>query len=310
MKLSGVTKLILTASFANTTVLAFAPNTFRISPFDINTCTAPSTDSCTHIDKRPAVFKSIFHTSSSSLALSSKPENEGGFFSDISINPIYAAFYIIFNSVAFYMVTTEAPGASQSLIDKYIADPLHPGLGSSLFETIFNMLGLIGIPFACLIMPGAKGQKLNPTPFLFGSAAAGYGSMGFVMMTRKPVTSVDKDELGWFTKNVLENKIFNWVIFIALVNTYIISGAGEGLITDFSGTFQEFLTMIKGSALATVSTVDLSILCLTGASLIPEDLERRGIDDKGKAYAIAASTLLLPTAGLALYAALRPTLKE
>jgi hypothetical protein len=37
-------------------------------------------------------------------------------------------------------------------------------------------------------------------------------------------------------------------------------------------------------------------------------LERRGVDDKGKAYAIAAATLLVPAVGVALYSALRPSL--
>lgn len=172
---------------------------------------------------------------------------------------------------------------------------------------------------ACLIMPGAKGQKFNPTPFLFGSAAAGYGSLGLFMMTRTPGikeenSNTNTNELGWFTKNVLENKIFNWLLVAALANTYLITGAGEGLLMDAGATFGDFQNFISQSALGFVSTVDLTILCLTGASLVPEDLERRGVfvggEDKGKAYAIAASTLLVPALGLALYSALRPPLLD
>ena len=177
---------------------------------------------------------------------------------------------------------------------------------------------------ACLIMPGAKGQKVNPTPFLFGSCAAGYGSLGLFMMTRTPNLNINANvnesnneselELGWFTKNVLENKIFNWLLVAALANTYLITGAGEGLLTDAGVVFGDFQNFISQSALGFVSTVDLTILCLTGASLVPEDLERRGVfvggvgEGKGKAYAIAASTLLVPGLGLALYSALRPPL--
>lgn len=249
------------------------------------------------------------------MAQSSETESDkdggvGGFFSDLTINPIYAAFYLAFLSVATYATMTETPGASQDLINRFVADPLHPGFGSSLFESEWNLIGLVGLPLACVIMPGAKGQKLNPTPFLFGSVFAGYGSLGPFIITRKPVTSVDKDDLGWFTENVLENKIFNWALFLALANAYAISGAAGSLLNDFGGTFNEFFGMIQGSALGTATTADFSILCLTGASLIPEDLERRGMKDETKAYAIAASTLLLPAAGLALYAALRPALDE
>jgi hypothetical protein len=237
-------------------------------------------------------------------------EQEQGLFSNITLNPTYTIAYLIFFSVATYMTTTETPGASQEIIEKFIANPLHPNIGSSLFEVIFNTLGLIGLPLACLIMPGSKGQRFNPTPFLFGSAAAGYGSLGLFMMTRKPVTSVSGKDLGWFTRNVLENKLFNWLLVLALANIYWITGAGESLYMDASGTLDEFRQLIGGSALGFVSTVDLTILCLTGVSLIPEDLERRGVfkEELSKAYAVAASTLLLPAVGLALYTALRPSL--
>ena len=72
--------------------------------------------------------------------------------------------------------------------------------------------------------------------------------------------------------------------------------------------------MISGSALGTATTVDTTILTLVGASLVPADLERRGCfaeeGEKGIAYAIAASTILVPGVGLALYSALRPSLEE
>jgi len=236
---------------------------------------------------------------------------EEGLFSNITLNPFYTIAYLIFFSAATYMSTTETPGASQEIIENFIADPLHPNIGSSLFEVVFNTLGLIGLPLACLIMPGAKGQRCNPTPFLFGSAAAGYGSLGLFMMTRKPVTDVESEkDLGWFTRNVLENKVFNWALVVALANVYYITGAGESLLVDPSKTLQEFQEVIGASALGFVSTVDLTILCLTGASLVPEDLERRGVfrDEPAKAYAVAASTLLFPAVGLALYSALRPRL--
>lgn len=256
----------------------------------------------------PSSFLISNGTTKSTLKLSSKSTEGEGFFDDLTINPFYASLWILFVSVATYFSATEVSGASQGLIESFIADPLHPNFGSSLFETEWNAIGLVGLPLATLIMPGAKGQKLNPTPFLFASSLAGFGSLGIFMMTR---TSIDATDLGWFTKNVLENKIFNFALFLLLANAYIISGAGQAMVTDPVGTLVEFKNMIGGSALGTATTVDFSILCLTGASLIPEDLKRRGVDvdnNVGKVYGIAASTLLLPAAGMALYSALRPKL--
>jgi len=248
------------------------------------------------------------------LSAQKNTDAEGGFFSDLTIQPGYAAFYLTFLSVATYMSLNEASGASQTLINNFLADPVNPGFGSSLFETVWNAIGLIGLPLACLIMPTAKGQKLNPTPFLFASMFAGYGSLGIFMTTRKnddssSIINIEED-LGWFTKNVLENKIFNWVLVAFFTLTYVNSGAAQALVTDFGGTFTEFKEMISGSALGTTSSVDFMILCLTGATLVPEDLKRRGVDDAAKANVIAASTVLVPAVGLALYTALRPSLEK
>jgi len=286
-------------------VTAFTPNRVNIA------LTSPISIQTTSIT--PKSFSRINEIQKSPLSLSSESTEGEGFLTNLTINPLYASLWAVFLSVATYMSVTEASGASQTLIESFIADPLHPGFGSSLFETEWNAIGLVGLPLATLIMPGAKGQKLNPTPFLFASSLAGFGSLGIFMMTRKPVPSVDPDDLGWFTKNVLENKIFNAVLFLVLANAYLISGAAQGMLADPVGTFTEFKNMIGGSALGTATTVDFSILCLTGASLIPEDLKRRGVDvenNAAKVYAIAASTLLLPAAGLTLYSALRPQLAD
>lgn len=260
-------------------------------------------------------FPSTFtHLSAQKITDAEGKDGEGGFFSDLTIQPGYAAFYLTFLSVATYMSINEASGASQTLINNFLADPVNPGFGSSLFETVWNAIGLIGLPLACLIMPTAKGQKLNPTPFLFASMFAGYGSLGIFMTTRKnddssSIINIEED-LGWFTKNVLENKIFNWVLVAFFTLTYVNSGAAQALVTDFGGTFTEFKEMISGSALGITSSVDFMILCLTGATLVPEDLKRRGVDDAAKANVIAASTVLVPAVGLALYTALRPSLEK
>mmetsp|Transcript_27071 Transcript_27071/g.40051 ORF Transcript_27071/g.40051 Transcript_27071/m.40051 type:complete len:300 (-) Transcript_27071:126-1025(-) len=255
------------------------------------------------------------------LELQAQPtdeSNDEGFLSNLTINLNYAIPYAVFFALGGYCSATEPMGASNDIIMQFIADPINPGTGSSVFEAVFNTLGLIGVPMACLLMPGNKSkevpQKFSAAPFLFGSAAAGYGSLGLYMMTRKPVPSIDSDDLGWFTKNVLENKIFNVVVVAAFANIWITTGAAVDIATDASGAITAFIHFISGSALGFVSSVDLLILCLTGASLVPEDLARRGVDvdgeDKGKALAIAASTLLVPALGLAVYAALRPSLDD
>lgn len=243
------------------------------------------------------------------LASNDNDQEKNGFLSNLKINPPYALAYFFFISLAAYMNSVEPVGASQAIIEKFIEDPTLPGV-NELFVSEFNLLGLIGLPMACLVMPGSKGQSLPAPPFLFLSSLAGYGSLGIYMSTRKTPDVNDNLELGFVTRNILENKIFNWLVVALVSSTFIVSGAIPALLNDSQSLFAGYFDTITSSALGFVSTVDLTILCLTAASLIPEDLERRGVTDGNKAIAIAASTLLLPGLGASLYCALRPNLSE
>jgi len=252
---------------------------------------------------------SLSPTSSTSLRAKGEfvEEESTGIFSDIQINAPYAIPYIGFLAFGYAMTTMEAPGASQVILEKFLADPVNPGV-NELFATIFNLLGLAALPFACLTMPGAKGQKPPLVPFLLGGVFAGYGSIGIAMSTRKEVTVVNEEDLGWVTKNVLENKIFNWAMVALAASVFVSTGVLSGLAADAGGQIQGYTELFQSSAIVSASSCDLAILTVTAASLIPEDLKRRGFDDSGKAAAIAASTVFLPIFGAILYCALRPKL--
>jgi hypothetical protein len=130
------------------------------------------------------------------------------------------------------------------------------------------------------------------------------------MSTRKVVTEVSKSDLGWVTSNVLENKIVNWIVVALAFSTFYSTGLLAGMLSDPAGQIQGYMDLFSSTAICSASSCDLAILTMTAASLIPEDLKRRGMDDSGRAYAIAASTLLLPVVGSTIYCALRPSLPE
>ena len=130
------------------------------------------------------------------------------------------------------------------------------------------------------------------------------------MSTYKSVTDVTNADLGWVTKNVLENKIFNWAVVLLALNTFYVTGLFSGMLSDAAAEIQGYADLFSSAAICSASSVDLVILTLTMASMIPDDLKRRGVEDSGKAKAIAASTLLLPVVGSTIYCALRPSLPE
>lgn len=235
---------------------------------------------------------------------------QSGFLTDVSINPPYAIAFVTFLAFAFYRSFNELDGASTQILEGFFADPLNPGC-NELFVTIFNLLGLYFVPLACLLMPGAKGQKFPATPFVLASMLGGYGFLGPYMITRtSSFETVNKSDLGWFTANVLENKTVNWILAAVIASAYISSGCISALLDDPNKLLSGYAQLFSETAIASASTMDFVILTLVAASMIPEDLARRGVKGGFTPYTIAALTLLLPGVGAGLYCALRPELEE
>lgn len=240
----------------------------------------------------------------------SDSDDSPGFLSGIKINPPYAVAYVLFLGYAYVRTGAEVEGASFEVLNQYIADPLNPGF-NELFITVFNLLGLYVAPIACLLMPGAKNQKLPATPFILGSMFGGYGAVGPYAFTRTPDPSpVTRADLGWFTANVLENKLFNYFILAAFTSAYITSGALASFISDPGQLIQGYGDMFSETAIVSASSMDFLILTISAASFIPEDLSRRGYEGELDPKVIAALTAVLPGVGVALYCALRPALDE
>ena len=168
-------------------------------------------------------------TTSSSLHQASKDDaslDNVSWFDGLTINPVYLIPYLGFLVFAVHATQSEALGASQAVLDQFLADPVHPANVNPLFATVFNLIGLIPIPLTCLLMPSAAQQRLPAAPFLAASAAMGYGALGPYVMTRQANTddSVTQQDLGWFTANVWENKIFNWFMVAVSFSSLITTG--------------------------------------------------------------------------------------
>ena len=109
----------------------------------------------------------------------------------------------------------------------------------------------------------------------------------------------------------MEKRIVHGGIFLVGLSSLFTTSLIPGLVSDFDGQVQGCIDLFQSTSLVTTSTADSTAMTIAAASLIPEDLERRGIQDDGKANLIAGATLLLPgVIGSTLYCALRPKLQE
>ena len=228
----------------------------------------------------------------------------------VRINPPYAVAYVLFLAYAYLRSSSEPEGASMEILQKFLANPQNPEGVNELFVTVFNLLGLYAAPIACLLMPGARRQGLPAAPFVLGSMLGGYGALGIYASARTPDPSPSsRGDLGWFTSNVLENKVFNWLVVLASLSTFVTSGALGALVADPAGLIGGYGEMMDAT-IVSVSSLDFAILTVSAASFVPEDLSRRGYRGGVAPVWIAASTVLLPVVGVALYCALRPGLDE
>lgn len=259
------------------------------------------------LDNVPMVSSS---QSPTNMAMSSGANEDDGGMDNFQVNPLFAALWAGFFLFGVVQTAGEGVGAgtpSGDLIQIYAANPAKPDL-NELFVAVFNLLGLAPLAAASLLMPDAKFQKLSATPFLFASAAFGYGALGPYVTTRVPVTEVYQSDLGWFTRNVLENKFFSAALVVLGATIY--APLIGPMVADASTVIDGFVDLTSQAAVAFVSSFDLAIITFTLSTLVAEDMERRGIENKNVVTAISASTLLLPIFGALLYCALRPSIPE
>mmetsp|Transcript_28304 Transcript_28304/g.68858 ORF Transcript_28304/g.68858 Transcript_28304/m.68858 type:complete len:422 (+) Transcript_28304:221-1486(+) len=284
----------------------------------------------------------------------------------ININPFYGTLWLGFLMYGIIFSPGEMLNpADTQIIEQLISNPTNSAASTGeminpLFFMVFNGLGLVPLVMAQLVVPqsalvatsssfsssskdgesgSGSGGGLSSVPFVLGSFAAGFGSLGLYLTFRNPPppilenTSDVKDEkllltleeTSWFTRNVLESKFFAVSVVLILSSLFVTSGlfttSSSLSFTDIVDGYQQLASTSK---LATVSSVDLMILTVTAATLIPSDYKLRtqrtggnvdavsGIDGtdltEQQINLLAASTALLPVIGAAIYCALRPSL--
>ena len=194
-----------------------------------------------------------------------------------------------------------------NILNNYIQNPTHPSGVNEIFVCVFDALGIMPMVLSTLIFPQGSKQGLPAAPFCASSAALGFGGLGpYLAFRAPPVESKTQADLAWVTRNILENKIFNILIVGLCVSTLVTTFTDSPAVSEM---WSGYLDVAAQSKLVAVSSVDLVVLTIVGATLIPRDYRLRGGDEK-TGNLIAVATTLLPVLGAALYCAVRPSLPE
>jgi len=229
------------------------------------------------------------------------------------ISFVYGGAWLALLSFGFVFGPGELNDFQESgLLQAIIDNPAAPVGMNPFYYGIFNIFILIPIVLGCTIAPRTNDNGLQAGTPIFLSSFIAYFVMGPYLALRKtPKTEFSVgDSLGWLTRNVWENKVFNWAtVVFGFYALY--AGAAPGL-TDPATNFQGLLDVIATSRFASVSIADLSLITIILTKEVTDDYKIRcrgsTAENITRAPFIGASTALLPVLGAAIYCALRPSL--
>lgn len=256
-----------------------------------------------------------YSTSGQKLQFSSGSEEKEGILSNF--NPLYGGLWAAFLTFGLFL----SPGsigdpADTAIIQAYIDNPTAPEGINPVFLIIFNGLGVMPLVLSQLACPQGSPRGPPAGPFFAAAFGMGYGAAGLYLAVRAPpVVRKLRDETSWFTRTVLENKLTS-IAALGLLVSVVLQASGSSHVVDegWVAAAADYVALAEQSKLVCVSSLDLVILTIAAATLIPRDLQlRQGTNnddptDLGRTIAIA--TVFFPILGAALYCLWRPSLPE
>mmetsp|Transcript_804 Transcript_804/g.1929 ORF Transcript_804/g.1929 Transcript_804/m.1929 type:complete len:300 (-) Transcript_804:2222-3121(-) len=223
-------------------------------------------------------------------------------------NYIAGAVWLVLITWAFGFAPGELGSvADNEMITLLVTQPTPRPEGiNELWFAVWNCFAVVPLLLGALEAPVGRGQRLPAAPFLFGSGAFGYFSLGPYFATRTVRTEpVDLDDLGWASRNIFESRIFG--VFMSAI-AISIPFTSDLLGCDLSSTISGYIDLASSSRFVAVASIDITIMSLIAAVLVSQDATRRGWDDK--ATPLLAASILLPVVTPCLYLAARPSLEE
>ncbi len=165
-----------------------------------------------------------------------------------------------------------------------------------LIISLFNLMGILPMIYACFLFIDGKGQKIWAWPFAITSFVVG----AFALL---PYLALRQPNPDWQGEKNLLLKILDFPV------TGIVLSAGTIILLGFGllyGNWADFIQQWQTSRFIHVMSLDFCILCLFFPVLIKDDLARRGIKQNWVFWAIS----LVPLFGTLVYLCLRPPLPE
>ncbi|MBF2064187.1 MAG: DUF2834 domain-containing protein [Calothrix sp. C42_A2020_038] len=166
-----------------------------------------------------------------------------------------------------------------------------------LVVALFNIMGVLPMIYSCLVFIDGRVQKIPAWPFALGS----FGVGAFALLPYIALRESNPHFLGQkntFIK-ILDSRVTGILLSVGAI-ILIVYGIAQGNWSDFVQQWQT-------SRFIHVMSLDFCLLCLLFATLVGDDMARRGMNNQGLFWWLVT---FVPLFGALIYLCLRKPLPE
>ena len=163
-----------------------------------------------------------------------------------------------------------------------------------LIITLFYLMGIWPMIYACLLFADGQGQRIWAWPFALVSFGVGAFALLPYLALRQPNPYAGNKN---FFLKLLDSR---WSVVLTLATGVLLAG---GLLY---GNWSDFGQQWQTSRFIHVMSIDFCLLCLLFPALLGDDMARRGLENRQIFWAVALVPLLGPLA----YLCFRPPLPD
>jgi hypothetical protein len=203
------------------------------------------------------------------------------------------SLWIIFTIYAFFFSPASDPNTLDLILNLSTGkwQDINP-----LLISLFNLMGILPMVYTCFLLIDGRGQKIPA--WLFATASFGLGAFALIpyLIFRQPNPNWTGEKNNWL--KIADSR---WTGIVLLVMFLVILGRGV-----FTGDWNDFIQQWHSSKFINVMGLDFCCLNVLFLALLPDDLNRRDIQNKSFYWSIAS----IPLIGSLLYLCLRPQLNR
>ena len=212
--------------------------------------------------------------------------------------PTKIAFALLWLSFVFYAFTLAPPQQPDTLaLITQLSTGQWEGI-NPLIVTLFNLMGIWPMVYACLALIDGCGQKIPAWPFVslsFGTGA--FALLPYLALRGHNSTFTSSKS---FLLSVLDSP---WTGRLLTLGTLLLLGYGT-LNGNLSANWQDFVAQWQTSRFIHVMSLDFCLLCAIVAPLLKSDMAKRDLHSP----ALFWTATLIPLFGILFYLSIRPPL--